>query len=154
MKHAFSLTVTVFLSLGLAGNAPRGPVSQQVWQADIQIRTLEITRSKTNMRARVVIYTDRDDDARDARLVILLPVGVGIDRLATGCAASAGPTMVPALRAMVLCDMGQIPNHGFREVEITTTLPAESLSKRFGVFTYSSTPDPVPGNNYAERVIP
>lgn len=154
MKRALSRTVAVFLSLGLAGNAPREPDSQQVWQADIQIRTLEITKTKTNISARVVIYTERDDDARDARLVILLPVGVGIDRLAAGCAASAGPSMVPALRAMVLCDMGRIPNYGFREVEITTTLPSEPVSKRFGVFTYSSTPDPVPGNNYAERVIP
>ena len=154
MKRALGRTAAVFLSLGLAGSAPREPDAQQVWQADIQIRTLEIIKTKTNISARVVIYTERDDDAQDARLVILLPVGVGIDRLAAGCAASAGPSMVPALRAMVLCDVGRIPNHGFREVEITTTLPSAPVSKRFGVFTYSSTPDPVPGNNYAERVIP
>ena len=55
---------------------------------------------------------------------------------------------------MVLCDIGRIPNGGFREVEITTTIPEESTQKRFGVFTYSSTPDPKPGNNYAERIIP
>jgi hypothetical protein len=154
MKRALSRIAPLFLSLGLAGNAPRVRDAQQVWQADIQIRTLEITKTRTNMSARVVIYTERDDDARDARLVILLPIGVGIDRLAAGCAASAGPSMVPALRAMVLCDIGRIPNGGFREVEITTTLPAEQTPKRFGVFTYSSTPDPMPGNNYAERVIP
>ena len=154
MNRTLTRTAALFLSLGLAGNASREPDAQQVWQADIQIRTLEITKTKTNISARVVIYTERDDDARDARLVILLPVGVGIDRLAAGCAASAGPSMVPALRAMVLCDIGRIPNGGFREVEITTTIPEESTQKRFGVFTYSSTPDPKPGNNYAERIIP
>jgi len=128
--------------------------SAQVWQADIQIRTLEVTRTKTTMSARVVIYTENDDDAKDARLLILLPVGVGIERLAPGCAASPGPSMVPSLRAAVTCEVGTLPNHGFREVAVTTTLTANSFSKRFGVFTYSSTPDPVPGNNYAERTIP
>src|SRR5206468_5203472 len=68
----------------------------QVWQADIQIRTLEVTRSKSTMTARIVVFTEKDDEAREARLVILLPLGVGIDRLTPGCAATAGPSMVPA----------------------------------------------------------
>ncbi len=109
---------------------------------------------KTNMSVRVVVYTENDDEARDARLLILLPVGIGIDRLAPRCAASAGPSMVPSLRGTVLCDVGSISNGGFREVTITTTLPSEPLPKRLGAFTYSGTPDPTPGNNYAERTIP
>ena len=128
--------------------------SQQVWQADIQIRTLEVTRTKTSISARIVVYTENDDDAQNARLLILLPVGVGIERLAPGCAATTGHSMVPSLRAAVTCEMGAIPNQGFREVVLTTTMPTNAFPKRFGVFTYSSTPDPVPGNNYAERAIP
>jgi hypothetical protein len=62
--------------------------------------------------------------------------------------------MVPSLRATVACDIGAIPDQGFREVILTTTLPVSASPSRFGVFTYSSTPDPVPGNNYAERIIP
>ena len=62
--------------------------------------------------------------------------------------------MVPSLRAAIVCDIGGIPNRGLREVVLTTTAPAGPSPKRFGVFTYSSTPDPVPGNNYAERTIP
>jgi hypothetical protein len=62
--------------------------------------------------------------------------------------------MVPSLRAAVTCDLGVIPDRGFREVVLSTTAPASAPPKRFGVFTYSSTPDPVPGNNYAERTIP
>ncbi len=125
----------------------------QVWQADIQIRTLEVTRSKSTMTARIVVFTEKDDEAREARLVILLPLGVGIDRLPPGCAATAGPSMVPALRAAVECDLGSIPDRGFREVVVSTTLPPDLMPKRFGVFTYSATPDPAPGNNYAERTI-
>ena len=128
--------------------------TRQVWQADIQIRTLEITRTKTSMSARVVVYTENDDDAQNARLLILLPIGVGIERLAAGCAAASGPSNVPALRATVSCDLGVIPNRGFREVVLSTTLPLAAAPRRFGVFTYSSTPDPVPGNNYAERAVP
>jgi len=127
---------------------------QQVWQADIQIRTLEITRNKGIINARVVVYTENDDEAQNARLLILLPIGVGLDRLAPLCTATPGPSMVPSLRATVTCDLGVIPDRGFREVVLSTTAPTTALPKRFGVFTYSSTPDPVPGNNYAERIIP
>jgi hypothetical protein len=137
-----------------AGNPPENRQTAQRWQADIQIRTLEVTKTKTNMSVRVVVYNENDDEARDARLLILLPVGVGIERLAPGCAATAGPPMVPSLRGTVLCDVGTIPNGGFREISLTTTLPSDPLPKRLGAFIYSRTPDPTPGNNYAERIIP
>lgn len=128
--------------------------SASVWQADIQIRTLEVTRNKNSINLRVVVYTENDDDAQNARLLILLPVGVGIEKLAPRCDAMPGPSMVPSLRAAVACELGAIPNRGFHEVTLVTTVPATAPPKRFGVFTYSGTPDPVPGNNYAERIIP
>ena len=153
MQPSRPASILMLVLLG-AGNPLPAPRQGRIWQADIQVRTLEITKTKTNMSARVIVYTEKNDDARDARLLILLPVGVGIERLGVGCAASAGPSAVPALRAMVLCDLGIIENGGYREVAITTTLPVEPLPKRFGVFAYSATPDPAPGNNYAERTIP
>jgi hypothetical protein len=144
------LPSVLLLAAGSGGQA----VPRQIWQADIQIRTLEVTKSKTSMSARVVVYTENDDEAQNARLLILLPVGVGIERLAAGCAATPGPTMVPSLRAAVSCDIGAIPNQGYREVVLITTVPRSPSPKRFAVFAYSSTPDPTPANNYAERVIP
>jgi len=153
MKAALSGFAT--LALVLATGAGRATTNaQQTWQADIQIRTLEITKTRTSLSARVVVYSENDDEARDARLLVLLPPGVGIDRLAPGCAASASPSMVPSLRAAIGCDLGSIPDHGFREVVVSTTLPPNGLPRRFGVFTWSGTPDPVPGNNYAERAVP
>jgi hypothetical protein len=62
--------------------------------------------------------------------------------------------MVPSLRATVSCELGPIADRGYREVRITTTLPPDDFSTRFGVFAWSGTPDPVPGNNYAERSVP
>jgi len=105
------------------------------------------------MTARVVVYSEKDDEARDSHLIVLLPLGVGIDKLAAGCTATAGPSMLPSLRAAVECDLGSIPDHGIHETVITTTVPPDVFPKRFGVFVYSSTPDPAPGNNYAERTI-
>jgi hypothetical protein len=134
-------------------NVAAGRWQGQVWQADVQIRTLEVTKSRTNMTARVVVYSEKDDDARDSRLVVLLPLSVGIEKLSSGCNATAGPSNLPSLRAAVECDLGSIADHGIREAIITTTLPPDIFPKRFGVFVYSSTPDPAPGNNYAERTI-
>jgi hypothetical protein len=153
MKPALTPLTLSLLALIADSSAATDEPQGQVWQADVQIRTLEVTKSKSSMTARVVIYNERDDDARDARLVVLLPLGVGIDRLAPGCAAKAGPSMVPSLRAAVECDLGSIQNRGIKEVVVITTVPPDVLAKRFGVFVYSSTPDPIPGNNYAERTI-
>ncbi len=154
MKAARTVTALGLLLVAVGASLPTAMPQSQLWQADIRIRTLEVTKTRTNMSARVVIYTENKDDARDARLLFLLPVGVDIERLGPGCAASAGSSLSLVQRAAVLCDLGAIPNAGFREVAVSTTLPADGLPRRFGVFTYSSTPDPVPGNNYAERTIP
>jgi hypothetical protein len=153
MQGTWKRWVPFILLIATAGGV-RAASRQQVWQADLQIRTLEVTRSRAGVSVRVVVYTEHDDEAKDARLLILLPVGVGVERMAAGCAASAGPSMVPSLRATVACELGGIVDKGFREVLLSTTLPAGALPKRFGVFAYSATPDPDPGNNYAERRIP
>ena len=138
-------------ALGVRDALARQPLA---WQADLQIRTLEITRSRTGLSVRVVLYTEHDDDARDTRLVILLPVGVGVKRLSAGCAASTGPSMVPSLRASVTCELGTIADRGYSEVLLSITRPIPGVPTRLGVFAYSGTPDPRPGNNYAERVLP
>jgi len=153
MKSALTLAALSLLTL-MSRSTDAGDNGQgQVWQADVQIRTLEVTKSRSTMTARIVVYTEKDDEARDAHLVVLLPLGVGIDRLGTGCTATAGPSMLPSLRATVECELGSIPDRGIKEAVITTTVPPDVLPKRFGVFVYSNTPDPVPSNNYAERTI-
>ena len=153
MKPTSTLLLLSPLSLLLRSDVSNAGTQGQIWQADVQIRTLEVTRTKSIMTARVVVYSEKDDEARDSRLIVLLPLGVGIDKLGPGCSATAGPSMVPSLRAAVECDLGSIRDRGIREVVITTTIPPDVVPKRFGVFVYSTTPDPTPGNNYAERTI-
>jgi hypothetical protein len=154
MQRITSRLTPAILLLAAVGLGGAQSIRPPRWQADVQIRTLEITKSRSGLSARVVVYTENDDEALDARLLILLPIGVGVERLDAGCAASAGPSMVPSLRATVSCELGPIADRGYREVRITTTLPPDDFSTRFGVFAWSGTPDPVPGNNYAERSVP
>ncbi|HEX6317018.1 MAG TPA: hypothetical protein VFZ73_19230, partial [Gemmatimonadaceae bacterium] len=90
------LVSTVLIGTWTA-DAPR----QVAWQADVQIKTLEVTKARSGLSVRVVIYTEHDDEARDARLLILLPVGAGIQKLVAGCTASAAPSMMRSLRATV-----------------------------------------------------
>ena len=153
MKSVQTLAALSSLLLMARSSDTSGNGQSQVWQADVQIRTLEVTRSRSTMTVRVVVYNEKDDDARDAHLIVLLPPGVGIDRLGAGCAAMAGPSMLPSLRATVECELGSISNRGIKEAVIATTIPPDMMPKRFGVFVYSNTPDPAPGNNYAERTI-
>lgn len=153
--QVIAIRVTSLLLLPLAAGLLHASTRQPLkWQADIQIRTLEVTRSRTGMSVRVVVYTENDDEARDAKVLILLPVAVGIDKLAPGCTAASGPSMMPSLRATVACELGAIADRAIREVLLATTLPPDESPRRFGVFAYSATPDPKPGNNYAERIVP
>ncbi|HEV8598198.1 MAG TPA: hypothetical protein VGQ69_02450 [Gemmatimonadales bacterium] len=144
-----SLVAGLLLALG-----PKLLQAQEVWQADVRIRTLDITRIDANLVARVVVYSDNDDEARAVHVEILLPVGVGVVRTAPGCQASASPPGVSALRARVMCDLGTLPVRASREVFVMTTVPAAPSAKTFAVFALSETPDPRPGNNYAERTLP
>ena len=135
--------------VGAMANSASNPGSgQQVsWQADLQIKTLEVTRARTGISVRIVVYTEHDGEAR---LLVLLPVGTAGHRLAAGC--SVGPSAVPSLRATVTCVLGSIADRGYHEVVLALSSP--TAPARLGVFAYSGTPDPRPGNNYAERILP
>jgi hypothetical protein len=125
-----------------------------LWQADIQVKVLEVMKAPGSLAVRVVVTNENSDEAFDARLLIFIPVGAGLERMPAGCTAGPGPAMVPSLRGVVQCALGNVPARAISEITITTTVPPAGLAKRFGVFAYSSTPDPKPSNNYAERLIP
>lgn len=156
MQHPRRLLVRyLLLVIALLGSAGYPDQHQQLaWQADVQIKTLEVTKARSGISVRVVVYTEHDDEARDTRLLILLPVGAGLQKIVAGCTASAAPSMMPSLRATVTCELGSIANRGFHEVIVAITPPSHASQSRLGVFAYSATPDPRPGNNYAERVLP
>ena len=128
--------------------------AQRLWQADVLVRSLDVTVLNGNLMARIVVMSGPDDEARSARVEVLMPLGVGIIRMGVGCSASAAPPGVSALRARVTCELGNLVAQGSREVFVMTTVPPAGVAKTFGVFAMSDTPDPRPGNNYAERTLP
>jgi len=143
------------LALLLTLEAVAFPASaqQHVWQADLQIRSLSVTESNGNLTARVVVAAEQGE-AIGARLEVMLPVGVGIVKMGTGCAAGPSAPGVPSLRARVICTIGNLRPRDTREFSVITTAPPSGAARQFGAMATSDTPDPKPGNNFAERVIP
>lgn len=143
------------LSLLLALEAvPMVAIGQgHVWQADLQIRSLTVTELKGNLTAKVVVVVELGE-AMSARVEVMLPIGVGIVKLGAGCAAGPSAPGVPSLHARVICTIGNLRPRDSREFAVITTTPPDNVARRFGVMASSDTPDPKPGNNFAERVIP
>ncbi len=146
-----SLALAAMLSLAGAVGVAR---AQGVWQADLQVTALDVSEIDGKLVARAVISSDGRGEARAVHVEILLPIGVGVSRTGVGCSASVSPPGVSDLRARVMCDLGTLPVRSSREVFVITTLPPAGVPKTFGVFALSDTPDPRPGNNYAEKTLP
>ena len=126
---------------------------QHVWQSDLQIRSLVVSEAKGNLTARVVVAAEFGE-AVGARVDVMLPVGVGIVSLGPGCVAGPDVTGISALRARVECRLGNMPARTNRELYVVTTSPPAGIARGFAVVAMSETPDPKPGNNFAERAIP
>jgi hypothetical protein len=144
-----------FAALLLSVLAALGPEARQrpLWQADLQIRSLTVSEDKGNLTARVIV-TAESGEALAARVEVLLPVGVGIVTLGPGCVAGPSMTGIRELRARVECTLGNLPARSNREVLVVTTIPPNGVVRGFAAVAMSETPDPKPGNNFAERAIP
>jgi len=145
-----SSMVLIMLLLGGVGLGIRQRV---LWQADLQVRNLRVFQEKGNLRAEVTIAAEVGE-ALDARVEVMLPVGVGIVTVGPGCSAGPSATGISALRARVECNLGNLPARSSRELFVITTTPPLGVSRGFGVIAVSDTPDPKPGNNFAERALP
>jgi len=147
MDRLIAVIVGVLASLGA------GARQQMLWQADLQIRSLTISEANGNLTARVVVAAEFGE-ALGARVEVLLPVGVGIVTLGSGCVAGPNVTGISALRARVECTLGNMPARSSRELFVVTTTPPTGVARGFAVVAMSDTPDPKPANNFLERVIP
>ncbi|HJS46488.1 MAG TPA: hypothetical protein VJ773_00740 [Gemmatimonadales bacterium] len=142
--------------LGLAGVVLVGPSVQAVqalWQADVVIRSLSVTRSGERVTALVVVGAELGE-ATAVRVEVMLPVGVGLLDAGQPCRPGPSAPGVSALHARVVCPLGNLPSRGSRELRVATTVPPPGIARSFAVMALSDTPDPRPSNNYAEKVIP
>jgi len=144
----------VACSLALIALASQPVRAQQlIWQSDLQLRAVTLVDSGGNLTLTVVLTAELGE-ATAARLEVMLPVGVGIVRMERGCAAGPSPPGVPSLRARVICTVGTLRPRDVRRFSVTTTVPPPGMECRFGAMATSDTPDPKPGNNFVERMIP
>jgi hypothetical protein len=147
--------MTRLLALALSVLAGWLPGNRQrvLWQADVQIRSLTVSQEKGNLTARVVVAAEMGE-ALGVRVDLLLPVGVGIIAMGEGCHAGPNPTGISELRARVECALGNLPARSNRTLFVVTTSPPTGVARGFGAVAMSDTPDPKPGNNFADRAIP
>ena len=124
-----------------------------LWQADLVVRSATVSAEKGNLTLHVVIGSDFGE-ALGARVEVLLPVGVGIVSLGAGCVPGPSPTGISALRARVECTLGNLTARSSRSLVVVTTTPPNGVVRGFAVVAMSDTPDPKPGNNFAERILP
>lgn len=130
-----------------------GPAPQRTWQADIRIQGIEVVAvGEGSLSVRVQVASGEGGSAREARLEVLVPVGLEVLRVAPGCQPT--PSAVPRLAGRVTCELGDLPVRGLRDVTLVTTRPRPGSSARFAAFVMSATPDPEPVNNFAERPAP
>ena len=151
MRRFIAVLLGGVTGLGMGGHQAAPQVA--VWQADLQIQSLVVSEEKGNLTARVVVAAEFGE-AIGARVEVMLPVGVGIVSLGPGCVAGPNVTGINALRARVECHLGNMPARTNRELWVVTTSPPVGMVRGFAVVAMSETPDPKPGNNFVERVIP
>ena len=141
------------LVMALLAALHAGTRQRILWQADLQILSLTVSEAKGNLTARVVVAAEMGE-ALGARVDLLLPVGVGIVAMGEGCHAGPSVTGISDLRARVECTLGNLPARSNRTLFVVTTTPPMGVARGFGAIAMSDTPDPKPGNNFAERAIP
>jgi hypothetical protein len=147
MSRLVALVLSILAGLNAASR------QRVLWQSDLQIQSLTVSEEKGNLMARVVVAAEMGE-ALGARVDLLLPVGVGIVAMGEGCHAGPSLTGISELRARVECSLGNMAARTNRSLFVVTTLPPAGVARGFGAVAMSDTPDPKPGNNFAERAIP
>ena len=143
--------------IGLLLLVARAAAAQGLYQTDLRVQTLDVTRVPKGLMAHAVVgvlAAENDAPSRGTSVQVLLPVGVGVISMSQGCVLGASPPGVSVLRARVICDLGVVANRATREVTVLTTIPPQGVAKTFGIVALSDTPDPKPANNFAQRTVP
>jgi hypothetical protein len=104
-----------------AGAAPAGEVSS----ADVNIVAVEGSNVGKHFVCKVQINNQNDDDAYDAKVIVLLPLQVNVTNMSvtggTGTCRKATPG--GSYNEFAICDLGQLPQGAQvrRDIEIRTT---------------------------------
>jgi hypothetical protein len=137
--------LVLFLSIVFVANG------QTRQQADIQIPAMMVNcNDPGRITAKITVKNNDDRDARHTILLVLLPVEVKTISFPKNCWVLNTTVPAPTPWAGCLqCRLGTL--EGNKEITIAVTTTRSAHSNRFGVFAYSETADPNPGNNYKEE---
>ena len=128
--------------------------AQEIWQADVRIERMNLLAlpSAGHTELRVVVSSANDDEARQARLEVLLPVGTQTIKVPRTCREGVSPVRHHVGR--IGCDLGSIAVGGRQDLRFTFALPSGLATRRVAAMAWSDTPDPDLENNFAHRTAP
>jgi hypothetical protein len=135
--------------------------AQEVGQADIRITSFQSTVDQNTIHLVIDVKSDNDDDAWNARLVVLLPTGVKVPRgtlprdTVAGLNCHAIGLTGLGYHSQVRCFLGQLWTSGpnsERHLEFDVEVVLPFTAKSFAAFVSSDVPDPLPANNFATAI--
>jgi hypothetical protein len=103
-----------------------------------------------NLKCAVTVHSYWDDDASDAKLIVVLPVEVSIVSMPSNATAYKAGGASPWTGYLVF-SLGDMAVQQSITVEFTFTKSTTGNNK-VSAFAYSATPDPNPANNYKDAV--
>ena len=110
---------------------------------------LKAVASPENLKCTVTVHSYWDDDASDARLIVVLPVEVTIVSMPSNATVyKAGGGTSPWAGYLVF-NLGNMAVQQSITVEFTITKSTTGNNK-VSAYAYSATPDPNPSNNYKD----
>jgi hypothetical protein len=110
---------------------------------------LKVVAPTENLKCAVTVHSYWDDNASDAKLIVVLPVEVSIVSIPTNATAyKAGGGTSPWTGYLVF-NLGDMAVQQSITVEFTFTKSTTGNNK-VSAFAYSATPDPNPANNYKD----
>jgi len=129
------------------------PAMAEVSSADVNIVAVNASNDGKHFVCHVQINNQNDDDAYDAKVIVLLPLQVTVIGMSvtggTGTCRKATPA--GPYNEYAICDLGQLPQGATvrRDIEIRTThSTAAGYAQTCSAFIYSRTGDIDKKNNY------
>ena len=131
------------------------PSMAQVASADVNIVSVDATRAKGGFVCTVAVNNHHDDDSRETRVVVLLPLETPSISSMTVTGGRGKCTQGPAQGGFVawaVCDLGQLPQGPsvLRTITINTapSAAAPAYPHTCSAFVFSAVGDINKANNY------
>jgi len=147
---------------------------QARWQADVSVTSVSITAAPVlkkiskprenisvpepkltqpvddNLKCTITVHNENDDDARGVMIIVELPVEVTVVSKPTNATLPSSVTSTQPIAGYIMFNLGDMAVQQNITVEFTIT--KSKYGNKIGAYAFSSSPDPIPANNYKEAV--